>query len=106
MSRASSPIECGPQGRLTRRSPTGGDALDVLEAGDEAADELALVVDDGHHRGDELASALAGVFGAGRTRDVAIVTADVAQIVGRGERAGDPLVVGRPCLEPVVGRPD
>ena len=83
-----------------------GHAGDRLEARDEAAHELPLVVDDGGHPGDELAPALAGVAGARRAGDVAVRAPDVAQVVGRRERARDPLVRRRAGLESVVGGAD
>ena len=80
------------------------DAGDASEAVDQAGHELALVGDDRGHPGDELAAALARVGRPGGARDVAVCPTDVAQVVGRGERAGDRLERLGPGLEPVVRR--
>ncbi len=82
------------------------DARDALQAGDEAGHEGALVVRDGHHARHQLASPLARRVGARRSGDIAVRPADVAQVVGRRQRAGDRFERLRPGLEPVDRGPD
>ena len=78
------------------------DATDGLEAIDEAGHECPFVVGDGDHRGDQFASTFAAIRCPRRARHVAVVAPDIAQVIGRRERARDRLVRRRPGLESVM----
>ena len=71
--------------------PVDGHAIDGREPVEEPAHQPLLVGHDGGHPGDEFAPPLAGIGGAWRPGDVAVRAADVAKVVGRGERARDRL---------------
>ena len=104
-------IETDTVGTRSAAASRIGDAMD-LDAGDrpqardQASDELPLVLDDGGHAGNELAPALAGLAGARGAGHVAVRAPDVAQVVGRGQRAGDRLERRRAGLESIMGGAD